>query len=315
MQKKYLFFDIGLIPKTNLMGSFGYVIVDEKFNILEKNQINFGSITPNDEPKKINFEKSVFVKEYKNLYKVLCTPNQINFVHGGNYSDLVYLISTCKQCDVPIFPIKAYDTQKIYYKIYKDYFNQSLRKIIRKLGIQKGDLEYHVSINDAEMTMLYIKKICEDQNLTIDELLAKHSDTLINIITKQNKKILKSEECQSKVLELKAKYFQTMPKLTVCIEKNVVPYDVEAHLMLLEKLFQRGIDTTDVVWNANIYVSNLKNTKQDKMFRESLRQNKKITHIYPQDLCFLIDEPVSKNAELISELRRKKTKTMQNLEK
>ena len=107
MQKKYLFFDIGLIPKTNFMGSFGYVIVDEQFNILEKNEINFSSRTTNDELEKIKFEKKVFVEEYKNLHKILCAPNQTNFVHG-DYIDLVYLINTCQQCNMPIFPIKEF---------------------------------------------------------------------------------------------------------------------------------------------------------------------------------------------------------------
>lgn len=168
------------------MCSFGYVIVDDKFNIKEKKDI---LINPKKKfkPSRSGFDARIqlayaedefikypkFLNTYDEIKSLLIKKNRIILGHSVDY-DLKYLFRACKRYNQPEIKVKAYDTQKIYSKKNR----VALHKIVGELGIDISNLKEHKSCDDAEMSMLYIKAICDKGNITIDELLRKNQDSI-----------------------------------------------------------------------------------------------------------------------------------------
>lgn len=181
----YLYFDIECCD-GNTMCSFGYVIVDDKFNIIEKKDI---LINPEKQFKlarsgfdaRINlaYTEEEFTKHpnFENVYNeikdLLIKENRTILGHSVDY-DLKYLFRACKRYNKPEIKIKSYDTQNIYNKKNR----VAIAKIVKELAINTLQLKEHKSCDDAEMSMLYIKAICEKQNITIDELLKQNQDSI-----------------------------------------------------------------------------------------------------------------------------------------
>lgn len=177
----YLYFDIECCD-GNTMCSFGYVIVDDKFNIKEKKDMLINPERPFkiaragfDPRNDLAYPEEEFLKQpnFKNRYtqikNLLTKEDRIILGHCVNY-DLKYLFKACKRYHKEKIPMKAYDTQCIYNK----NSTVALSKIIKSLDIDVSNLTTHKSCDDAEMSMLYIKAICEKNNISIDELLKKN---------------------------------------------------------------------------------------------------------------------------------------------
>lgn len=182
---EYLYFDIECCD-GNTMCSLGYVIVDNMFNIKEKEDI---LINPEKKFKlaragfdariKLSYPEEEFLKHpnfegrYNTIKEILTQKDRIILGHSVG-DDLKYIFIACKHYHKSQIKIKAYDTQYIYNKNKRT----SLIKIMEDLKIDISNLKEHKSCDDAEMTMLCIKEICKKENCTIDELLKKNQDSI-----------------------------------------------------------------------------------------------------------------------------------------
>lgn len=179
--KDYLFFDIECADGTH-MCSFGYVLADADFNVVERRDI---LINPRCEFKLGNrrspyitlaypekaFQKSPdFSRYYDEIKSLLCKENRVLFGHSVA-SDLEFLDIACDRINRKRLRLSVFDTQKIYseYKQLSEY--RALEKIMEELEIDVKNLCAHKSCDDAEMTMITLKQICKNRNIGITELL------------------------------------------------------------------------------------------------------------------------------------------------
>ena len=129
----YLFFDIEcancFLGKGKIC-SFGYVICDEHFNVLEQKDIlinpkaKFHLGKPNsDEGITLAYPKETFLKEptfnvlYPKIKELLTRKDQIVFGHALT-NDLNFLQAEFERYNLETFYIKAFDTQILYRQLY-----------------------------------------------------------------------------------------------------------------------------------------------------------------------------------------------------
>lgn len=195
---KLLFIDIECCNGYNIC-SFGYVLTNDLFEIIKKEDI---VINPNRRFKlsRANFDPSIelaydqeffykqpkFNQYYEKIKEILTDKENICFGHSV-LSDMRFLNNDCKRYKLPVLKIKSFDTQKIYNKNKQ----VKLETIAKELNIDVSNLMKHKSCDDAEISMLILKKICEDKKITIKTLIEENKDCLVkNNFNKQtlNKK-------------------------------------------------------------------------------------------------------------------------------
>ncbi|MDE6211712.1 MAG: hypothetical protein K2G42_07045 [Clostridia bacterium] len=179
----YLFFDIEC---ANCFGghgkicSLGYVLADERLNILEQKDIlvnpksKFHTSRGDGEGIELGYDKSEFLKSpdfkatYPTFKKLLEDPDVIIFGHSVN-NDINFLISECNRYEMPYFTFNAFDTQILHRHFMPESNENGLGKICEAFGISTENL--HRSDYDAYLTLQVAKKMCEIKGADIQELL------------------------------------------------------------------------------------------------------------------------------------------------
>lgn len=183
----YLFYDIECSDGRH-MCSFGYVITDEYFNILEKADIliNPEAIFHTGAWSKKNREKDpgielaypkerfkanpTFPARYERIQRLLQHDDRkiIGFSH---HNDALFLTVACKRYELPIIDYKFYDAQEMFGESRNIVNQVALNAIAEALEVDLSKLVQHRSDDDAEASMLVTKALCEDLGLTLEELI------------------------------------------------------------------------------------------------------------------------------------------------
>lgn len=173
------------------MCSFGYVITDEHFRIQEKEDI---LINPearfctqawskkNREEKRgitLAYPESVFRKSpsFPKLYgkiKEILERDDQTIIGFSHVNDVRYLCRACERYKKPFFSYVFFDIQDVYREYGKIKDQISLEKIINELGIDIEGYTLHKSDDDAEISMLVAKGICEKSGITMAQLIEKY---------------------------------------------------------------------------------------------------------------------------------------------
>ena len=184
---RYLFFDIECANCFNGHGkicSFGYVITNDNFEILEQKDILINPKTKfhlknrrkEGEDIELSYPLEMFTASpdfdyyYPTIKNLLTYPDQIVFGHSV-INDIHFILSECKRYGKPAFGYNAYDTQVLYKLLHKEKNESSLSKLCEKYGIEVTDL--HRSDYDAYLTMSVMKALCEECNVDVQGILAK----------------------------------------------------------------------------------------------------------------------------------------------
>ena len=178
---KILSFDIESCngnPREASLCSFGYVISDENFNILEKKDIlvnpvpkrftlgnKWGKGIKLAYPEKQFRASPLFCEVYEQINSLFESADLI--VGFSIINDLNYINCACCYYSLNNFKFAFIDVQDIY-AILHNGERSSLDKIMKEYGV---DFIVHRSDEDAYVTLLLLKKICEETNLTVIELL------------------------------------------------------------------------------------------------------------------------------------------------
>ena len=166
--------------KDGSMCTFGYCIADEKFNILEQEDIVMKPKTKRFETKiKLHYEKS-FIKSQEPFSYYYDKIKNL-FLGGGIIigfsvmNDVEFLNNACNVYKLPIIEYEFLDVQLLYKTVYKKPTLSGLSSIATELNV-----EYmaHRSDEDARMTLLVLKHICQDKKMSIEELIRKYHITL-----------------------------------------------------------------------------------------------------------------------------------------
>lgn len=183
----YLFYDIECSDGRH-MCSFGYVITDEYFNILEKADIliNPEAIFHTGAWSKKNREKDpgielaypkerfkanpTFPSRYERIQRLLQHDDRkiIGFSH---HNDALFLTIACKRYELPVIDYKFYDAQEMFGESRNIVNQVALNAIAEALEVDLSKLVQHRSDDDAEASMLVTKALCEDLGLTLEELI------------------------------------------------------------------------------------------------------------------------------------------------
>lgn len=183
----YLFYDIECSDGRH-MCSFGYVITDEYFNILEKADIliNPEAIFHTGAWSKKNREKDpgielaypkerfkanpTFPSRYERIQRLLQHDDRkiIGFSH---HNDALFLTIACKRYELPVIDYKFYDAQEMFGESRNIVNQVALNAIAEALEVDLSKLVQHRSDDDAEASMLVTKALCRDLGFTIEELI------------------------------------------------------------------------------------------------------------------------------------------------
>ena len=187
----YMYFDIECCDGNHIC-SFGYVVVNDKFKVLEKKDILINPEMPfklgraNFDPYiSLAYEEEEFRRNpnfkarYDLIKKLLTKPNQIILGHSVA-SDLNFLNIAYTRYGKNRVEIDVYDTQKIYADNFAPGKCPSLENIIKDLDIDTGELVAHKSCDDAELTMLAVKEMFRRLNISVAELLRRNSACVVS---------------------------------------------------------------------------------------------------------------------------------------
>lgn len=161
------------------MCTFGYCIADENFNIAEQKDIVMKPYTKRFESKiKLHYEKA-FIKEqprfpafYDEVKELFASSDLIIGFSVGN--DVDFLNNACSVYKLDKILYEFVDVQLLFKSVYKRPNLSGLESIANELGIE---YEAHRSDEDARVTLLVLKHICLDLNLSVGEVLKKYHIT------------------------------------------------------------------------------------------------------------------------------------------
>ena len=185
---EYIFFDIECANCFHGHGkicSFGYVITDESFNVISKNDIlmnphsrfhlyghgNHPGITLGYDEKTFNASPS-FPRHYKKIRELLTKPERLVFGFSV-ISDAGYIKSECERYHKEIFDYSFIDIQRIYTDLRELENTPSLIKCAHEYGVMESQ-DVHKSDDDSYFTMRVLKGMCEETGLTPSQLIGKY---------------------------------------------------------------------------------------------------------------------------------------------
>lgn len=183
----YLFFDIecaGVFKNVAKICAFGYCLTDEKFNILEKEDLLInpkGGFHLTDRkgvqglvlPYKYEEFKQYpdFMERKDKIYALLEDENTLVMGHA-TMNDVKYLNFESKRFHLPSFRFRFADTQFLYMNIIGVFSRQfALGTIAKELGVE---FTPHRAVDDAYATMKIAEALCRSEGLTLPELLKKY---------------------------------------------------------------------------------------------------------------------------------------------
>ncbi|MCQ2577391.1 MAG: 3'-5' exonuclease [Treponema sp.] len=185
----YLFFDCecaNCFDGEGKICSLGYVLTDDDFNIIEKDDVlinpkcefDWYILNPKN-PCHLAYSKDEFRAQpdfaayYKDIKKLFTSGNRKIFGFAVD-GDVGFVNTACERANVPYIQFCAFDVQKILNQSYNN--KMKLKEWCDFLKIDTAAFKAHRSVDDAEMTMLCFKKVCEKLGLSGDELYEKFHD-------------------------------------------------------------------------------------------------------------------------------------------
>lgn len=191
MKSSYLFFDIECANCFEGVGkicSFGYVLTDSDFNILETDDLVMNPecefdwfLFSNRNGAKLAYPREYFRKQpnflhfYEHIKELLTAENRKSFIFGS-ISDIGFVVTAIERYKQEWIDFCAYDLEKIIKKDNEIF--GSLEARCTCLGIDNTDLQAHKSQDDSIMTMRLLKEFCAQKNVSVDDLIQANQDFL-----------------------------------------------------------------------------------------------------------------------------------------
>ena len=235
---KYTFFDIecaNCFQGRGKICSFGYVVTDEEFNVLEKEDIVIdphskfhltgrgnrpGIVLAYDEEEFKSAPR--FPHFYRKIRELLTDPDSMIFGFSV-MSDAGYIKSECERYKKEIFDYDFIDVQRIFTDMRKLSNTPSLLHAAEEFNAEETQ-DVHKSDDDAYLTMKVLKGICLSTGLSVSEVIEKYPNGKCWC----RGGIIDTEYTRYKEL-LKAQKLSKMEKLTGSKRKNWICASRENH--------------------------------------------------------------------------------------
>ena len=235
---KYTFFDIecaNCFQGRGKICSFGYVITDERFNVLEKEDIvidphsKFHLTGRGNRPGIVlayneeEFKAAPRFPHYYNKIRELLTDKDSIVFGFSVISDAGYVKSECERYKKEIFDYDFIDVQRIFTDMNNLTNTPSLLHAAEKFDSHETQ-DVHKSDDDAYLTMKVLKGICNATSLSVPEVIEKYP----NCKCWCKDGIIDTEYTKYKLM-LKAQKLSKMEKLTNSPRKNWICASKENH--------------------------------------------------------------------------------------
>ena len=185
---KYIYYDIECSDGFH-MCSFGYVVADENFNVLEKEDIlmnpeaifHTGAWGKNREkdpgielgyPKEVFRKSPKFPKHYQKI-RALLTDENAKIIGFSHNNDALFLTKACKRYSLPTISYRFFDVQDMYGELFDKKNQVALNTIAEDLNVDLTGFVMHRSDEDSLITMLVAKALAEKEGVGIEELIRK----------------------------------------------------------------------------------------------------------------------------------------------
>ncbi len=204
---EYLFFDIecaNCFGGVGKMCSFGYILVDSSFNIIESDDIVMNPdsefdwyLYKNKNDIKLAYSqeyfrsKPNFTSHYERIKSLLTRPNLKIFGFSA-LNDVGFVVTACERYNVPVFDFSAYDLEKVI-KSQDEIFG-SLEERCRVLGVDNSDLQAHKSSDDAVMTMRLLQAYCNKKSISVEAVMEAAKNVLYSTKTFMKKREERKEK-------------------------------------------------------------------------------------------------------------------------
>jgi DNA polymerase III alpha subunit (gram-positive type) len=182
---KYLFFDIeGASPKLSTIATFGYVLTDENFNVIQREDI---LMNPNSKydwyvlKHLLSYTKAQLSQhpKFDNHYpklKALLEDNDTLVCGYSILNDLKYLHAECSRYSLPPFEFSFMDVQTLADKIFDSKNQIGIERAYDMLNITDKIL-LHRSDEDAFAAMKVAHALCKKESAQLTELCSKYACT------------------------------------------------------------------------------------------------------------------------------------------
>ena len=178
---KYLFFDIECADggKATIC-SFGYVIADENFKILRREDIvinpqgrfyltgRAGRPDVHLAYPEATFKRAPAFDKFYNKIKALVENEEYYVVGHSIGDDVTYLNKVCARYKLEPFCFSYFDTQRMYRELTGDKKSISLEKALAAFEIDER-FRYHQSVEDARATMFLLKALLAKANASFED--------------------------------------------------------------------------------------------------------------------------------------------------
>lgn len=310
---KYLYFDVECISckgGTGKLCSFGYVLTDEQFNIIDKDDIIINpnlprkdydwfvvkkmlSYTLNEIESKPNFEH-----HYQRIKNLLTNPEHITLGFDV-VNDLQYINDECIGYNLTKLDIKSYDVQDFYKQYSGERKRSSLSKLVEILEVSCDNLSEHNSRDDSEMTMLVAKTICEKLSLTLTDVMAICDKSIMQIKERTEKSPRSHSRSFAKELKnLAEQYPERKTYPMICLSDTIKETDAGKRLQLIKVIFDHNYNYGSKVSECSIYVANDEIGERDLSYAQNIKEGKIIKKINIKDLSELLGVDIDENGEI-----------------
>lgn len=198
----YLFFDVEGANCYNFvlkMCTFGYVIINEKFEVKSKIDVVMNPNCPFDKhiirenmnayPLSFYQTKPPFNYFYKSIKNIL---EGHKYIIGWSIeNDVKYIYDACKRYNLNQINYDYIDMQRVYMDVFDLKSQPNLEAVCKQHGIEVDVI--HKSDDDAHLTMLVTKVICQHLKITIKDLFEKYSQYVSNVEEFSSKQLTNKE--------------------------------------------------------------------------------------------------------------------------
>lgn len=278
---------------------FGYCISDENFNIIEQKNIlikPLGKVNTAyyrlklSYPLKVYYNSPSFVENYEKIKKILAMPDTIVLGHAI-HNDIVGVNGACKINTLPCFDFQFVDTQLLY-SIFKQVSGvMSLDKIAEEMQVE---FAHHRADEDAKLSLLTLKYICEQEKMDFNTLIA-YYDATIGVNDGGEITNFVSNKCMSQAPSVNSKnskrrilsmFKPIIPnkneidknscfyRKKVFINREVSLEDIDLTRAMINKLYAMGGRIVSGVFESDFYVGDIEDIEGYKKQIISLEQFK-----------------------------------------
>lgn len=182
----YLFFDTECAHGRGGICEFGYIITDEKFNIITADNLLINPHIKFDDyghkkagivfaySKDEYYSAPDIMDRYDHIKELLTDKNNVIIGYSTD-CDAKFLNYDLERFDLPFLNYTFWDVLKMYRSIANRTTNLKLDVLYGETG--GAELMHHEALSDTKMTIEVLKKLLHDYNLTFTDIMENYKET------------------------------------------------------------------------------------------------------------------------------------------